>query len=49
MAAALAGGCIDSIAVVVAALVVVDAAALFVLAADLAVVEHHQAFAFHWQ
>ena len=47
VAAALAGGCIDSLAVVVAVLAVVSVAALAVLVAGLAAVVLHPASAFH--
>ena len=47
MAAALAGGCIDRLAVVVAAPVVVVAVALVALVAGLVAVVPHPASAFH--
>ena len=49
MAAALAGGCIDSLVAAVVALAVVVAAELAVTVAGLAAAEHHQASAFHWR
>ena len=47
MAAALAGGCIDSLVADVAGLAAVVAAALAATVAGLAAAEHHQASAFH--